>query len=103
MANKVSVLAVYRQSFAYAIGGKRLGVSLYYSDNLSCFFMNVIHGGFVLNNTRLVNNYNILGKYKNIIPFGIQIYGGQDPYFIDDFDKGNNEFLILDSEEIKEI
>jgi hypothetical protein len=103
MASKINILAEPRQSFGYRIGDKTLNVSLYYSDNLSCFLMDLNYGDFVLNGTRIVNNYNLLEKYKNIIPFGIQIYGKEEPYFIDDFEKGNNEFLILDKDEVKEL
>jgi hypothetical protein len=103
MANKINVLATPRQSFSYAIANKKLEINLYYSENLSCFLTSLTYGSFAINNLRIVDNYNILGKYKNVIPFGIQIYGKQDPYFIDDFEKGNNEFLILNKEEAKEI
>lgn len=65
--------------------------------------MSLKYGDFVINNIRIVNNYNILDKYKNVIPFGIQVYDKQDPYFIDDFEKKNNEFLILDKSEIEEL
>jgi hypothetical protein len=103
MANRINILASHRQSFTYAVKNKRLEVSLYFSDNLSCFFMDLTYGNFSSRGTRIVNGLNILSKYENIIPFGIQIAGSQDPHFIDDFENENNIFLILDENEIREL
>ncbi|GHU26616.1 hypothetical protein FACS1894152_1600 [Bacilli bacterium] len=103
MANKMNILDDYRQTFSFPVRGKDINISLYYCENLFCFLMDLNYGGFFLRGTRVVNNYNLLGKYSNILPFGIQVYGVREPYFRDDFASGNNTFLILDEDELSEV
>jgi hypothetical protein len=103
MAYKIDISALHRQSFSFKVESKDIKINLYFSLNLNCFIMDLVYGDFILNGTRLVNNLNLLNKYKNILPFGVQIIGDHDPLFIDDFERGNNVFMILDREEIKEI
>jgi hypothetical protein len=102
-AYRINILPNYRQSFTFKVKDKDINISLYYSENTKAFIMDISYGSFTANGIRIVNNYNILNKYKNILPFGIQIMGEHDPYFIDDFANENNVFLILDEESVKEV
>ncbi|GHU30134.1 hypothetical protein FACS1894152_8440 [Bacilli bacterium] len=103
MANKMNILDDYRQTFSFPVNDRDINISLYYCENLNCFLMDLNYGEFIANGIRVVNNYNLLNKYSNILPFGIQIYGVREPYFRDDFANGNNTFLILDEDELGEV
>jgi hypothetical protein len=103
MANKINLVDATRQSFSVNVENRILNVSIYYSQNILGFLMNLDYGDFSLNGARLVNSLNLLNKFRNILPFGIQIYGPGDPFFQSDFADGSNVFLILTKEEKESI
>jgi hypothetical protein len=103
MAFKIDVADTPRQSFSLRLEGIDAVVSLQHSENLMCFLMNLSYGDFRVNGLRLVNSYNIINGYRNILPFGIQIYGAREPFFRDDFANGSSEFLFLTAEEVESL
>lgn len=69
------------------------------------WFMDVTTDTFALNNCAITCHPNILGKYSNIIDFGVQVVteNNIDPFRIDDFESGFATLGILNQDEIKEI
>jgi hypothetical protein len=100
MAYKIDIVDTPRQSFSFDVGGREAIFEIYHSENIMGFILDLTYGSFHSRGIRLVNNYNILGRYSNLLPFGIQIYGAHDPFFQDDFSSGKNNFLLLEAAEV---
>jgi hypothetical protein len=52
---------------------------------------------------RITTIYNLLAQFKNIIPFGLNVYcaDGGEPMFLHDFLTGRAELGVLNAEEIR--
>jgi len=63
--------------------------------------VNLQHLDFSLKGYRIYNSPNILHQFRNLIPFGIGCFSVEDrePMLLEDFQSGNTELYVLDSEE----
>jgi hypothetical protein len=96
----VSIDSLNCQAFDVILAnGNRVNFNIYFSDLLSSWRVDIKYGDKIFSGVRLCSNNNILSKYKNIIPFGVAILGENDPFFLDSFSSGQNEFCILDKDE----
>lgn len=95
-----------KQRFAFISDTQEQIVFLLKFDPLQQkWFMDITTDNFELYNCGITCNVNILGKYSNIIDFGVQVYteNNIDPFRIDDFESGFATFAILNQDEIKEV
>ena len=85
--------------------GEEFTLRLNYMPTQSLWFFDVEYKDFAVNNRCLVNNWNLLRQFKNLIPFGIGVICTDegDPYFVDDFANKRVQLTILSAEEVKEV
>ena len=92
----------YKQAFKYPIKGySTVSISIEFRENQLAWFLFLKWGSFSINNSRIAVSNNLLDQFKNIIPFGIAIYGPDniDPFSLDAWTRGWS-FNILNSTEI---
>jgi len=92
----------YKQKFKYPIqGSPTVSVSIEFRENQSSWFLSLTWGSFTINNDRIAVSNNLLDQFKNILPFGIAVYGPGDidPFSLDAWTKGWT-FNMLTSSEI---
>jgi hypothetical protein len=97
----IAIKPLYRQSFTHILTNDgEVNIELYFSDFMSCWYMDITYKNKQWKSLRLVVNDNILSQFVNVIPFGIAITGQFNPMFVDDFYNENNEFIILEKEDL---
>jgi hypothetical protein len=92
----------YKQTFKFPISGyDSVQFTLEFKPNQYSWFMSIVWGTFILNNDHIAVSNNLLAQFKNIIPFGVSVYGPDyvDPFSVDAWISGWT-FNILDSTEI---
>jgi hypothetical protein len=77
-------------------------LNLEFKPNQNAWFFSVEWETFSASNIRLVNNYNVLRKFRKIIPFGFWIdsKSDQDPMTDDAFSGGDCQFYLLTADEV---
>ena len=96
----------YRQSFQILTqDGEVVYFNLYYYMTQQSWFFDFTYKDYTCNCERVVLTPNALRHLKNIIPFGIAFYSNDkvEPIFVDDFETGRVQMLILNNEEVKEV
>jgi hypothetical protein len=76
--------------------------TFYYLPSQQGWFFDVEYGDFVSKGLRLVNSYNVLTAYFNILRFGLscQVSDGSEPFFVDDFATERVKLFLLTEEEV---
>jgi hypothetical protein len=109
---KINIDVLARQSFTYLLdNGNEVIFELYYSYFTKAWYTTITYTYKDTSDTdttkvkkwdnlQLVINDNLLSQYVNVIPFGLAITGDYNPLFIDDFESGKNEFIILEAEDL---
>ena len=74
----------------------------YYATQNSWFY-SVSYQDFAIKNQRLHLSYNILDKYKNILPVGLYVKSldGGEPLFLDDFIYPRIQIYLLNKNEVE--
>lgn len=96
----------YKQSFQILTqDGEVVYFNLYYYMTQQSWFFDFTYKDYVCNCERVVLTPNALRHLKNIIPFGVAFYSNDkvEPIFVDDFETGRVQMLILNNEEVKEV
>lgn len=96
----------YRQSFQILTqDGEIVYFNLYYYMTQQSWFFDFTYKDYTCNCERVVLTPNALRHLKNIIPFGVAFYSNDkvEPIFVDDFETGRVQMLILNNEEVKEV
>lgn len=96
----------YRQNFQFLTSNnEQVDFKLYYYITQQSWFFDFKYKDYVCKGQRVVLTPNALRHLKNIIPFGIAFYSEDkvEPIFIDDFESGRVQMLILNSEEVAEV
>ena len=96
----------YRQSFQILTqDGEVVYFNLYYYMTQQSWFFDFTYKDYTCNCERVVLTPNALRHLKNIIPFGVAFYSNDkvEPIFVDDFETGRVQMLILNNEEVKEV
>jgi len=96
----------YRQSFQILTqDGEIVYFNLYYYMTQQSWFFDFTYKDYTCNCERVVLTPNALRHLKNVIPFGIAFYSNDkvEPIFVDDFETGRVQMLILNNEEVKEV
>ena len=75
---------------------------IYYLPNQNGWYFDIKYGTFESKGIHLVNSYNVLNAYFNLLRFGLscQVIDGSEPYFIDDFKTGRVSLYILTEDEV---
>ncbi len=92
-----------RQKIKVQIGNAAIATfTFYYLPSQQGWFFDVEYGDFVSKGLRLVNSYNVLTAYFNILRFGLscQVSDGSEPFFVDDFSTGRVKLFLLSEEEV---
>lgn len=91
--------------FAVIDGYDSALISLEFKPQQYGWFMALEWGSVAVKGIRVTTGFNILRQFKNKFPFGIAVsgIGSLDPYTIDDWTNGHNNFYILDSSEVEEV
>ena len=101
-----SITADYRQKFNFLTEtGEQVKFRLYYYYTQQSWFFDFTYKDYTCNCQRVVLTPNALRHLRNIIPFGIAFYSNDkvEPIFIDDFQSGRVQMLILNSDEVWEV
>lgn len=101
-----SITSSANQSFAFISDTqKQIKFKLRFDPLQKKWFMDVSTIDFSLYNCAITCNPNILGKYSNIIDFGVQVYteNNIDPFRKDDFESGFATLGILNQDEVKQL
>lgn len=96
----------YKQSFQILTqDGEIVYFNLYYYMTQQSWFFDFTYKNYTCNCERVVLTPNALRHLKNIIPFGVAFYSNDkvEPIFVDDFETGRVQMLILNNEEVKEV
>lgn len=93
-----------QQFFAVIEGYDVATITLEFKPNQYSWFISVQWGTFAINNELVSCSPNLLRQFRNMIPFGIGIYGVNqiDPISIDSWIT-TNQFFILDKNDIQDI
>lgn len=85
-------------------GGGGINFTLNYRPRVRAWFMDIAFGDFVMNGYKLTYGFNILESYRNIIPFGLEVYSvdTSDPFLVDDFVSGRISLFLLTSAEVED-
>ncbi|WP_405316539.1 hypothetical protein [Faecalibacillus faecis] len=100
------ITSEYRQSFQFLTqNGEKVDFSLYYYITQQSWFFDFTYKDYTCKCQRVVLTPNALRHLKNIIPFGIAFYSNDkvEPIFVDDFESGRVQILVLNTDEVKEV
>lgn len=88
-----SILVEDKQSFS---------LRLSYSFNCQSWYCDIQYKDKIINGIKVVYNDNLLGQYRNILPFGLRCVSDdfRDPFFIDDFSENRCFLIVLENGEI---
>ena len=80
-------------------------LGLHYYATQQSWMYDVQYEDFSIKNQRVHISYNMLDKYKNIIPFGIFVKSldGGEPLYLEDFTYPRIEMYLLTAEEAQSI
>lgn len=93
-----------KQQFRVQIPDKDVAeFNFYFMPSQNGWYFDVKYGTFESKGLHLVNSYNVLSAYFNILRFGLscQVIDGSEPYFVDDFVTGRVGLYILSEDEVK--
>lgn len=85
--------------------GDQITCVMQYLPTQRGWVLNVSYNGFELNGIAVVNSFNILRNYRNIIPFGLTVttIDGFDPYYVQDFSSQRAQMYLLSTSEVEEL
>lgn len=94
-----------KQIFRYSFDNYApIEISLEYRENFYSWFMNIVWGDWSIYNERIAVAPNLLRQFRNVLPFGIMIYGPDD---VDPFSRTSWvdgwRFIMLDTTDIAEV
>ena len=98
-----------RQTFNFTVEQqKSVTMNLYYFDTQMSWYFDIIFGEFTVYGLKLVLAPNILRAFKNIIPFGLQVFTTNesdviDPLYSDDFSSERVQIGVLSREEVIQV
>lgn len=84
-----------------AISGLQLDLQYYYTQK--AWMYSVQYEDFAIQNQTLHLSYNVLDKYKNILPCGLYVKSldGGEPLFCKDFVYPRIQLFLLNSDEVQ--
>lgn len=93
------------QSFTHTIDDGTIQFSLRYHPRSRCWYVDVEFEQFVVRGVRVVNSFNILDQFRNVIPFGllVSVPDGFEPFLVNDFVSGRITLNVLSAAEVKEV
>jgi len=102
--NKISASAHQRFNLT-GNKGQSITMTLKYRPSQEAWYADFEYEGRSINSVRIVNSPNILRKFRNIFPFGLQCVtrDGLDPVFVDDFSNQNASLYLLDEDEVSTV
>lgn len=79
--------------------------NFYFLPSQNGWYFDIKYGTFESKGLHLVNSYNVLSAYFNILRFGLscQVIDGSEPYFVDDLATGRVVLYILTEDEVKAV
>lgn len=95
-----------RQKFKIQIpNGDIAEFSFYFLPSQRGWFFDLTYGEFTTTGLHLVNSYNVLSAYFNILRFGLgcNVVDGSEPFFLNDFVTNRVGLYILSEDEVKQL
>ncbi len=82
--------------------GDVVQLNFVYRLNQRAWFFDVLYKDFACYGVQLTNCPNIIRQFQNMLPFGIGCFvnDGQEPWFLNDFETGRVEVLVLDANDV---
>jgi hypothetical protein len=99
----------YIQNFTYTVPevGKSVAFRLFFNTNSSNWYLDINYnqGQFILNGKRVDTSPNLLNAFRNILPFGIAIFGKEaiKPFRLASWILEDAQFFIATPQELQEI
>lgn len=93
-----------RQTFRVQVtGGDTAEFFMYYLPSQRGWYFDITYGTFTATGLHLVNSFNVLNAYFNLLRFGLfcEVIDGSEPYFVDDFSTGRVKLYITDESEAR--
>lgn len=86
-------------------GGGDITVTLNYRPRVQGWFIDIAFKSFALNGYKITRGPNILGKFRNVIPFGlgVTVADNYEPFLINDFESGRVSLFLLTTAEVAEV
>ena len=86
-----------------AIAGLQIDLQYYYTQKMWAY--SIEYEDFAIKNQRLHLSWNVLDKYKNILPCGLYVKSldGGEPLFLQDFTYPRIQLFILNAEEAQTV
>ena len=86
-------------------GGGDITITLNYRPRVQGWFIDIAFKTFALNGYKITRGPNILGKFRNVLPFGlgVTVSDNYEPFLINDFESGRVSLFLLTSTEVAEV
>lgn len=83
----------------------QITLKMHYYATQQSWMYDIEYKDFVIKNQRLHISYNLLDKYKNILPFGILVKSldGGEPLYLEDFTYPRIEMYLITADEAQSI
>jgi hypothetical protein len=85
--------------------GDQITFKLRYMESNKGWYFSFTYGSFSINNQRIVVGYNMLRKFRELLPFGFACTTSDnyEPIFKDDFSSGRAKFFLLDASDLNSV
>lgn len=102
--NQVTSDSLQKQTLILPDGTPLIFTLYYQPQQLGWYIKELTYGTLTVRSMRVCNNFNMLHKFKNKIPFGMACISeaNREPMFIDDFSSGKSILYILTAAEVQQ-
>ena len=82
-----------------------ISMTLRYKPRIQTWSVDIAYNGFTLNGYKLTRGPNVLGKFRNVIPFGLGVIvtDNYEPFLINDFESGRVQLFLMTSSEVNDV